>query len=381
MSKFIKKNFHLIITKILLISILIISYKTTILEILSAGGVADFQWQPSKCVFEGINHYSSYLSRDGKCLVFMSQLGEYAQGLYILLYPFIFFEWHYAKVLWTIINIFLIFLTHYILCKKFEVNKIYSLIIIFFILSSTITKINLIMGQHTVVTLFFLTLAFIYKNKFSYILSGISYFKYNIGYGLFIFYLVQKKYKELLLSIIPCVFGFLIYCFITQTNLITNILQPIQLMVYNAQFGTTLNRPYLFYFILNIPISLNYKYLLILFFTLIFNLVITSKIVKLTSDLQKLSCLCILILISTPHWGHDNIILTPLLIFAIRYYQSNLLIMLINIIVVIYFLNFFRTIQIYLNLDFNYNYLNILILLSILFLNLKLKVKNNVRHF
>lgn len=381
MNKLIKKNFYFIITTILLMSILVISYKSTILEILSVEGAADFQWQPSKCVFEGINHYSSYLSRDGKCLIFMSQLGEYAQGLYILLYPFIFFEWHHAKVLWTIINIFLIFFTHYILCKKFEVNKIYSLIIIFFILSSTITKINLIMGQHTVVTLFFLTLTFIYKNNFTYILSGISYFKYNIGYSLFIFYLVQKKYKELLLSIIPFVFGYLIYCFMTKTNLITNILQPIQLMVYNAQFGSTLNRPYLFSFILNIPISLNYKYLLILFFTFIFNLVITYKIVKLNNDLQKLSCLCTLILISTPHWGHDNILLTPLLIFAIRYYQSNLLIMLINIAVVIYFLNFYRTIQIYLNLDLNYNFLNILILLSILFMNLNLTVKNNFRRF
>ena len=81
--------------------------------------------------------------------------------------------------------------------------------------------------------------------------------------------------------------------------------------------------------------------------TLTLNLYFIYKISKLKNDLLILSSLCLLILISTPHWSHDNILIIPLLIYSIKYYEVNTFISRINLVSSIYFLHLFRGIQIY----------------------------------
>lgn len=126
------KNNFLEVFLLILLVVLIHSYLPTVAEIFSNNGSADFQWQPAKCVFEGINHYSSYLARDGNCKIFMSQLGEYAQGYYVIIYPFAVLEWNNAKFLWFLFNVTLIISTSFLLCKKFELSQIETCLIIFF---------------------------------------------------------------------------------------------------------------------------------------------------------------------------------------------------------------------------------------------------------
>ena len=89
------------------------------------------------------------------------------------------------------------------------------------------------------------------------------------------------------------------------------------------------------------------KYLIIGILTLTLNLYFIYKISKLKNDLLILSSLCLLILISTPHWSHDNILIIPLLIYSIKYYEVNTFISRINLVSSIYFLHLFRGIQIY----------------------------------
>ena len=224
---------------------------------------------------------------------------------------------------------------------------------------------------------------FIYKSKLSIILSGISYFKYNIGYGLFFLYLISKEYKKIIFSIIPCFVGLIIYCLITKSSILKNIFQPFELMVFNGVMGSTLNRIFLFSFFRDFSIFNNYiNYSLIGIFTLLFNFFLLKKISKINNNLLKLSCLCLLILISTPHWGHDYILLIPLLIYSIKYYKLDLFLFRINLLVCIYFLYLYKGIQIHLDTVFSYfkintyflstayPYLDVLVLLIVLILNL-----------
>ena len=104
------KKFFGAIELFLLIFIIVLyhHYKPILLSISDLKFGADFQWQPSKCLFEGINHYNSYLLKDGRCPSFMTQNGEYAHGLYVLLYPFTNLEWVTAKFLWSFTNIILV---------------------------------------------------------------------------------------------------------------------------------------------------------------------------------------------------------------------------------------------------------------------------------
>ena len=377
------KNYFLEVFLLILLVILTHSYLPTVSEVLSSIGSADFQWQPAKCVFEGINHYQSYLARDGNCKVFMSQLGEYAQGFYILIYPLTVLEWNNAKILWFLINVTLIISTSFLLCKKFELGKIETYLIIFFILSSIIVRVNLIMGQQTIFILFFLTLPFIYKSKLSTILSGISYFKYNIGYALFFLYLISREYKKMFFSIIPCFVGLIIYSFITNSNIFKNIFQPFELMFFNSALGSNLNRVFLFSFFRDFSIfSEIINYTLIVILTLLFNFVFIRKISEINNNLLKLSCLCLLILISTPHWGHDYILFVPLLIYSVKNYKFDLFLFRINLLACIYFLHLYRGIQIYsfkifdiLEINANvlsnaYPYIDVLVLLIIFILNI-----------
>ena len=371
------------ITLFLLLIILFHSYIPTITETLSVNGSADFQWQPTKCTFEGVNHYEAYLSGSDKCKTFMSQTGEYAHGLYIILYPFSIFEWDTAKSLWFLLNIILVFSLTFLLCKKFEVGLKETYLIIFFIFYSIIVRVNLIMGQQTIFTLFFLSLPFLYKSRFITILSGICYFKYNIGYALFFLYLISKQYKKLLLSSLPIFFGLLIYCFVTNTNILENSIQPFELMIFKSGLGSNSGKIFLFSFIRDI-FNFNefLKYSIIGILTLIFNFFFIHKISKLKNNLLALSCLCLLILISTPHWGHDNILIIPLLIYSLKFYEENTFISRINLACSVYFLHLFRGVHIYFDKLLNklsisneffsslYPYIDMSILLLILILNL-----------
>jgi len=380
-----KLKFH-ISSEIILgiaVTLLLISIKPIFAEIISESGSADFHLYPAKCLYNGINHYTSYLNRDGKCIFFMTQWGEYAQGFYVMLFPFTFLDWNSAKIIWFLLNLSFIFLITYFLCKKFQISKLYFYLLLVLIYSSLVTKATLAMGQQAIFILFFLCLPFVFKSKLANILSGVSYFKYSIGYVLFIFYLISKKYKRLTLSLMPCVIGWLIYCYITNSNLFYNLFQPIELTIKNA---STINQFYLFSFFnfFFSPDTQNY-FLLMFIPTLMINFFIIKKIVKLDDELKKLSCLCLLILISMPHYPHDYIIIFPLLIYGIKCVNKDKVLFRINFFGALYFLNFYRAVEIYIEkmlvffkiyaefveaIVYAVQYLNILILFFILIFNL-----------
>lgn len=365
------------------ITILLISIKPVFTEIISENGSADFHLYPARCLYDGINHYTSYLNRDGKCIFFMTQWGEYAQGFYVILFPFTFLDWSSAKVIWFLSNLILIFFITYFLCKKFKIKQLYFYFILILIFSSIVTKATLAMGQQAIFILFFLCLPFIFKSKLANILSGISYFKYSIGYVLFIFYLVSKKYKRLTLSLIPCIIGWVVYCYVTNSNLLDNLFQPIELTIKNA---STVNQFFLFSF-LQYFFSSNSKiyYLLMFILILLINFILIKKITELGDELKKLTCLCMLVLISMPHYPHDYIIIFPLLIYGIKCVNENKILFRINFFGALYFLNFYRAVEIYVEkllfffkinpnlvevIVFATKYLNILILFFILIFNL-----------
>ena len=66
----------------------------------------DFNYSPAVMAWEGKNHYL-FMLEGGSFM--KSQNGEYLQALYILYYPFTLLPWGYAKLLWMIINVSLVF--------------------------------------------------------------------------------------------------------------------------------------------------------------------------------------------------------------------------------------------------------------------------------
>ena len=118
---------------------------------------------------------------------------------------------------------------------------------------------------------------------------------------------------------------------------------------------------------------------------LLINFILIKKITELSDELKKLSCLCMLVLISIPHYPHDYIIIFPLLIYGIKCVNNNKILFRINFFGALYFLNFYRAVEIYIGKVLVYlkinaellevivyavQYLNILILFFILIFNL-----------
>ena len=71
----------------------------------------DFHFSPAKLVSEGVNHYQYIL--DGKHddgpndKIMYDQNGVYAQGLFVLFIPLTWLDWDNAKLLWSLINIYM----------------------------------------------------------------------------------------------------------------------------------------------------------------------------------------------------------------------------------------------------------------------------------
>lgn len=364
--------FELII--IFLSVVLIVSYKSTLLEMFSDNGGKDMIFYPIKnCISLGINHYRSALDGDS-CFGNFSHLGEYLQSIYLILYPFKFFDANQAKILWGLINFILIFLIIFLLCKKFKLDKFSTVILIFFISFSTITRIHLIMGQNALFVLFFFILPFVFKSKLSFFLSGLSYVKYNIGYSLFLYYIANKKFKILLISILPSIFGWFFYSFLTDKNFISNIFEPFLVMLHlEKNSSNKSNLVFLFSFFLNKEFFIYpFNFIFVIFVSLLLNYFIITKISKIDDDLLKLSCLNISVLIFMPHYSHDYIILIPFIIYSVKNYGKNFILSRFNLLSCIYFFHL-QGIKQFLNLGFDFQYLNILLLSLLLFFNLKQK--------
>lgn len=364
--------FELII--IFLSVVLIVSYKSTLSEMFSDNGGKDMIFYPIKnCISLGINHYRSALDGNS-CFGNFSHLGEYLQSIYLILYPFKFLDVSQARILWGIINFFLVFIIILLLCKKFELDKFSIVILIFFITFSIITRIHLIMGQNALFVLFFLTLPFVFKSKLSFFLSGLSYVKYNIGYTLFFYYIANKKFKILLISILPCIFGWFFYSFLTDKNFISNIFEPFLVMLHiEKNSSSKSNLVFLFSFILNKEFFIHpFNLIFFIFSSLLLNFFIITKISKVNDDLLKLSCLNISALIFMPHYSHDYFILIPFIIYSVKNYGKNFILSRINLLSCIYFFHL-QGIKQFLNLGFDFQYLNILLLSLLLFFNLKQK--------
>ena len=344
----------------------------------------DFQWSPSKLVSEGINHYEYMLDGNIERII-GSQYGEYLHAFYILLYPFTLLTWENAKIAWFIFNFFIAVLIPLLICKKFNLQTSETILIIFFFLASNVTKAHMVIGQQSIFILFFFCLPFISNSKIISILSGISYLKYSIGYVLFLNLIINRKIRYILLSSIIPILGWLIYSFITHSNLFDTALQPFQLAMQNhltSEKGIEMMPKNVFLFSFFEFFEFKHKSLIAVIISLIVNTYFIFKIRNLDDELQKLSCLLLSTLIFFPHYPHNFVLILPLFIYSIKTF--NKLSSKISFFASLYFLSFFRAVEIYvpmilsnmfLKTEFLIQYLNMIFLFIILIMNI---YENNI---
>jgi hypothetical protein len=199
---------------------------------------------------------------------------------------------------------------------------------------------------------------------------------------MFLYYLVEKKFKSLFLAIIPIIFGWLIYFIWTGSDPIQNLFDPLELILQKNYFRSNDLYSLLNIYILNTNNLLNkfFIFLIILFLNLFF----LFKIKKIQNKLAKISLIFLLPLIFMPHSNYDYVLLLPLLILGISDFSLN--INKFNFYLVIYYFYFNRiikhVIESYILTSYKDSFYNIFIFILFIFtLLFNLNYYNNKKNF
>jgi len=339
----------------------------------------DFTISTAKLTSEGVNHYQYVLDgkhdRSPNDRILHSQDGHYAHGIHILLIPFTWLSWDMAKFTWALVNIIFSFAIIYLLYWRFNLSKELIFVCACIFLMSTPYRINISYGQHTLFTFLFFIFPFVFKNKLSIFFSGLSYFKYNIGYVIFIYFVSLLNIKKILISLIACFLGWLFHSYLTNSNIFENLFAPIRALFYFLPIENYL--PVTIFSLLKtigLPVFLTIAIPLTLSFFVIYRL----RAVK--DELLKLSIVSLTCLSFAAHQLHDYILLLPLLVFSLK--NISLTISKINIVLIFYFFFFLRILSYFFGFqpwDFPYGYfgyLNNFLTISVFFININFLLFN-----
>ena len=356
----IEKNKNIFLYFLIIISV--ISFVNTVSKGLVNG--CDFQWQPAVLLWDGINHYQKFIL-NGKG-DFLCQNGEYAHLLHVLYFPFTLFEWETARMLWLIVNIILIFLIPFLICKYFKISKYKTILLSLIFITCYPSRMTLNYGQQSLFVMFFMLLPFIFHNKSSIFFSGVSYVKYSTGYIMFLNFLASKQYKHFILASIPYFIGWMIYFLFTNSDPIINFFEPIELSlkkgyIRDADIFSLINM----YFVPAKEITVKIIMLSLLF---LFNFILLIKINKKEDVFFKMSLIFICPLIFFPHSNYDYVLLFPLLCYS--FLNTRYLINKIKIYFILYFFYFNRLINHLIDQDSYYQPILLLFLFCLLIINI-----------
>ena len=285
-------------------------------------------WSSAKLLSQKINHYELTLNNikerilkkdDTKWTKEKDEGGEYSHLFYIIFYPFSFTTFDNTKIIWSFINILLAIFIPYFIGRSLKLSSIEIFISITLFFISFPVRSTISLGQNSLFILLFFSLPFIINNKLTAAISGISYSKYSFGYVLFLYYINKKKY--LFLSLIPSVIGWLIYALITNSNLIVNLFEPIEVALAKQ---TTAGLESFFSFFKFYLIFENLKFIIFLLYIFISAYFVFQIQKKIQNNIHKLSLLCLISLTFMPHWGHDYVFLLPLALVSYKYIRKKL---------------------------------------------------------
>ena len=306
-----------ILYSISLILILIV-FSKIILNFLNHGSDFDIPYKLSKIFLKKEDVFKNILDNP-----------LYPHSLYILFSPFTLFELNTAKIIFLILNFFLLLLTIKNLSKIFVLNKQQTYIIFFIAFTATPFSNLLAIGNLSLIV--FASLIYYYKTD-SKILKAIfltiAFFKYNISFIFLIHALCKKQFSVLIYFGLINIIFILIYYFYIDINLLKNFLDPFilafELIQGKGSFeGYTNNISKTFFSIQSVLIFLDLDYFYIyIFFIILF--IVSYLIFK--SYFSYNSELVILFLTSSLlvyHGMYDYVILLPLVAYFLKYYQSG----------------------------------------------------------
>lgn len=203
----------------------------------------DFQWDAAKVLRLGMNPYDESIapSNELKALGYeeyykQMEANQFPSLLFIL-FPYTYLAPLAARYAWMVSNLIFTLVIVLLLRKTFlrDISAIDYLLLALLMLAGTPWRNQMGVGQHTLFSfMFFLLSVYLSEEctKRHFILSGlalcISYFKYTLTVPLALYFLYKRKWKELIISVVPHIFLTAVFAAYLNDSFLNMIIKPLK---------------------------------------------------------------------------------------------------------------------------------------------------------
>jgi len=203
----------------------------------------DFQWDAAKALTIGINPYDESINPSGILdnydfeKYYLQMEANQFPSLLLILYPFTFLPPLVARYTWLCCNIIFTAAIIWLLRKTFlkDVGNNEFIIISLLMIAGTPYRNQIGVGQHTLFAFCFFLLAVYfseYREKRNSYLTVfalfICYFKYTLTVPLVLYFVYKKRWKELIVSVIPHVILTEVAALMLNDSFINMIIKPLK---------------------------------------------------------------------------------------------------------------------------------------------------------
>ena len=338
-NSYYKIIFFTIIAALLIFAFVSVTYA---FNIANTYGSTDFQYSGAVIFKEKINPYEYFLylaNNDNLDKIIGVQYPVYSHALYPFFYFFTFFDWYSARLIWSIINIFLGLTCVVIISKYFQFTIMEIIFLTCFFLISTPFRNVIANGQQTFLILICFCSYFIKKPSSRNFFLGISFIKYSFMPLTVMTIFLREGLKMFFISGTFCLTGWIIFSLYLDQSLIHTLFQPITAALSSgsvySEAGLARGDLYtiLGYFKkLNPNFNPNY---LIIFTVLSVCFFLAKNISKQKEPILIMSLLLVGNLLIFPHLMYDYVILLPAFLYSyknIRFLNAKL-----SMIIIFYF--------------------------------------------
>ena len=203
----------------------------------------DFQWDAAKALTMGINPYDESLNPSGILdnydfeKYYLQMEANQFPSLLMILYPFTLLPPLAARYTWLCFNMIFTVAIIWLLRKTFlrDIKKDEFIIVTLLMLAGTPYRNQVGVGQHTLFAFCFFLLAVYfseYREKRSSLVTIIAlficYFKYTLTVPLVLYFVYKKRWKELIISVIPHVILTGVAARILNNSFLDMIIKPLK---------------------------------------------------------------------------------------------------------------------------------------------------------
>ncbi len=198
----------------------------------------DFQWSPARLLTQHIDPWAVYLAGNPGHQILLNQVPNYLHELYVGMLPFGYLPYMPATLLWAAINLCLILLSCACVARLYELCTRKTWLLAILVLTGTPFRVVIGNGQVTALVLACLALwAVVTSAGGRGLLLGLSYAKYSVAPVLAIFLLLRRRWRLLIVSLLPPLAGFLLIFLWLPTPAVTLLLEPFRAASNNVSPG------------------------------------------------------------------------------------------------------------------------------------------------